>query len=165
MYRKMKLIFFIASTIFLILIPIINGNPIPVYPKPESTYSGSSSLNNLNFAWILGVFAIDFFLDILIVYGGIILLFQFNLISNKDIFNFSKKMFFLSILIISIIGIITELILGPWIWGFVLALFFIFLSFLIITKYFLNLEWINGARMGIIAVIINIIFWIVIFSL
>jgi hypothetical protein len=146
-------------------IPIINGNPIPVYPDLEPTYHGSPSFHNLNIAWILGVFAIDFFLDILIVYGGLIILYQYNLFSNKNIFNFSKKIFFSSVFIISLIGLITELILGPWILGFLLALFFIFASFVIVTKYFLDLNWINGVRMGLIAVVINVIFWIIIFSL
>lgn len=166
MYRNLRFILLTIPTfIFILLIPMLAANPIPVYPEPEPIYTGSSSLNNINLVWVIGVFIIDFFLDILIVYGGIILLYQYNLISNKDILIFSKKKVFLSILLISLIGLITELFLGPWILGFVIALFLIFASFVLITKYFLNLKLMNAIRMGLFALVINILSWIVVFSL
>ena len=73
MYRKLKFIFQSVPALFLLLlIPILAANPIPVYPEPEPVYTGPSSLNNINLIWVIGVFTIDFFLDILIVYGGIV---------------------------------------------------------------------------------------------
>jgi len=158
----------IFSTIGLMLIFIsiatISGNPIPVYPDPEPNYQGSVSLNSLNLIWIFAVFLFDFFIDVLIVYGGILLLNRFDLINNKYIFDFSKLKFFLAVFIIAIIGLISELILGPWIFGFIIALIFIFASFVFVSKYLLNLDWTNGIRLGVFALIINIMFWILIFS-
>ncbi len=154
----------IGFMLIFISIATISGNPIPVYPDPEPTYQGSVSFNSLNLIWIFAVFLFDFFIDILIVYGGILLLNRFDLINNKYIFDFSKLKFFLAVFIIAIIGLISELALGPWIFGFIIALIFIFASFVFVSKYLLNLDWTNGIRLGVFALVINIMFWILIFS-
>jgi hypothetical protein len=149
----------------LISINIISANPIPVYPDPEPVYYGSSGFSKLDIFWILGIFLLDFFMDILIVYGGITLLYQFNLINKDYLFDFSKLRFFLSVFVIALVGLISELFLGPWIIGFAVALFIIFLSFVFVSRFLFTLNWINSVRLGLIAIIINIIFWIIVFSL
>jgi hypothetical protein len=161
-----KYIIYSLFVLFTILaLPVISGNPIPVYPKPEPSYYSASDYTNLNFTWIIGALIIDFFMNLLIIYGGVIVLNHYNLIINKNIFDISKKTLLLSVLIISITGFISELILGPWLGGFLLSLIIIFTSFVLVAKYLLKINWINSIRMGLIALIVNIIFWIIIFSL
>ncbi len=153
------------SILVILFIPITTGNPIPVYPNPEPDYYSSTSFSNLNFTWVLGAFIIDFFMDILIIYGGVLVLHHYNLIIDKNIFDFSKTTLLLSVLIIALVGFISELILGPWILGFLMALIIIFISFVFVSKYLLKLSWANGIRIGLIALVVNIIFWIIIFSI
>jgi len=106
----------------------------------------------------------DFFIDILIIYGGIYLLHRYNLVTIKNAFDFSKTTLLLSVFIISLVGLISELILGAWIGGLLIALLFIFLSFVLVSKYLLKLSWVNSLRMGLIALLINIVVWIAIFT-
>lgn len=141
------------------------GNPIPIYPDPELVYYGSSGVGNLDIAWIVTVLIIDFFIDFLIIYGGIYLLHRYNLITIKNAFDFSKMTLLLSVFIISLVGLISELILGPWIGGFLVALLFIFLSFVLVSKYLLKLNWANSLRMGLIALLVNIVVWTAIFTI
>lgn len=164
---RLRTIIFSDIGLILIFLSIatISGNPIPVYPDPEPIYQGPVSFDSLNLIWIFAVFLFDFFIDVIIVYSGIIILNQFNLINKKYIFDFSKSKFFLAVFVIAIIGLISELFLGPWIIGFLIALIFIFCSFVVVSKYLLNLRWINAIRLAVFAIIINIIFWAVIFSL
>ncbi len=140
------------------------GNPIPIYPDPEPVYYGSIGVSSLNIAWIAIVFIMDFFIDILIIYGGIYLLHRCNLVTIKNVFDFSKTTLLMSVFIISLVGLISELILGAWIGGLLIALLFIFLSFVLVSKYLLKLSWINSLRMGLIALLINIIVWIAVFT-
>ena len=140
------------------------GNPIPIYPDPEPVYYGSIGVSSLNIAWIAIVFIMDFFIDILIIYGGIYLLHRYNLVTIKNVFDFSKTTLLMSVFIISLVGLISELILGAWIGGLLVALLFIFLSFVLVSKYLLKLSWINSLRMGLIALLINIIVWIAVFT-
>jgi hypothetical protein len=155
-------------TVLLILclpVALATGNPIPIYPDPEPVYTGPTRVSSLNTAWVATVFVIDFFIDILIIYGGVYLLYSFNLVRNRDVFNFSKKVFLSAVLIISIIGLISELLLGGWIGGVLLTLLFIFLSFVLVSKYLLRFSWGNSIRIGLFASLINIVVWIVIFTL
>ena len=140
------------------------GNPIPIYLDPEPVYYGSNGVSSLNIAWIAIVFIMDFFIDVLIIYGGIYLLHRYNLVTIKNAFDFSKTTLLLSVFIISLVGLISELILGPWIGGLLIALLFIFLSFVLVSKYLLKLNWANSFRMGLIALLINIVVWIAIFT-
>ena len=140
------------------------GNPIPIYPDPEPVYYGSNGVSSLNIAWIAIVFIMDFFIDILIIYGGIYLLHRYNLVTIKNAFDFSKTTLLLSVFIISLVGLISELILGAWIGGLLIALLFIFLSFVLVSKYLLRLSWVNSLRMGLIALLINIVVWTAIFT-
>lgn len=140
------------------------GNPIPIYPDPEPVYYGSNGVSSLNIAWIAIVFIMDFFIDVLIIYGGIYLLHRYNLVTIKNAFDFSKTTLLLSVFIISLVGLISKLILGAWIGGLLIALLFIFLSFVLVSKYLLKLSWVNSLRMGLIALLINIVVWIAIFT-
>jgi hypothetical protein len=145
-------------------VEINSANPIPIYTKPGQVFSGSS-ITTLNPVWIMGVFLIDFFMDILIVYGGVFVLYKFKLVKSNNLFDFSKRTFFLAILLIAIIGLITELVLGQLIIGLIFALIIIFISFILVSFYLLKLEIINSIRLALIAITINIIFWIVFFSI
>ena len=140
------------------------GNPIPIYPDPEQIDYDSIGVSSLNIAWIAIVFIMDFFLNILIIYGGIYLLHRYNLVTIKNVFDFSKTTLLMSVFIISLVGLISELILGAWMVGLLIALLFIFLSFVLVSKYLLKLSWINSLRMGLIALLINIIVWFAVFT-
>lgn len=160
---------FALSVSLILFLPIFfvtmsAGNPIPIYPDPEPVYYGSIGVSSLNIAWIAIVFIMDFFIDILIIYGGIYLLHRYNLVTIKNVFDFSKTTLLMSVFIISLVGLISELVLGAWIGGLLMALLFIFLSFVLVSKYLLKLSWINSLRMGLIALLINIIVWISVFT-
>jgi len=160
---------FALSVSLILFLPIFfvtmsAGNPIPIYPDPEPVYYGSIGVSSLNIAWIAIVFIMDFFINILIIYGGIYLLHRYNLVTIKNVFDFSKTTLLMSVFIISLVGLISELILGAWIGGLLIALLFIFLSFVLVSKYLLKLSWINSLRMGLIALLINIIVWIAVFT-
>lgn len=161
--------FNLSITLFLIfsilLIIKCSANPIPVYPDPEPVYSSSSGLRSLNITWIILVFVMDFFIDILIIYGGIYLLHYYGLIAIKNVFEFNKSTLFTAVFFISLVGLFSEIIFGYWIGGLIIALFFIFLSFVFASKKLLGLDWTNCIRMGLIGLIINIVVWIVIFSI
>lgn len=149
-------IFFIATAA---------GNPIPVYPNPEPVYYGSSDVSNLDITWIVVVFIIDFFVNMPILYGGIYLSHRYSLIKKRNVFDFSKRIFLTSVVIISLVGLISELVFGAWIGGLLLALLFIFLSFVLVSKYLLKLSWINGLFVGLFALLINIVVWFIIFTI
>lgn len=160
---------FALSVSLILFLPIFfvtmsAGNPIPIYPDPEPVYYGSIGVSSLNIAWIAIIFIMDFFINILIIYGGIYLLHRYNLVTIKNVFDFSKTTLLMSVFIISLVGLISELILGAWIGGLLIALLFIFLSFVLVSKYLLKLSWINSLRMGLIALLINIIVWIAVFT-
>ncbi|UCD14138.1 MAG: hypothetical protein JSW60_01610 [Thermoplasmatales archaeon] len=154
---------------FLLFMPLFvtmaAGNPIPIYPDPEPAFYGPSGVSSLHGTWIASAFVTDFFINILIVYGGIYVLHHYNLISIKNVFDFSRTKLLLSVFLISLVGLLSELFLGAWIGGLLLALVFIFLSFVFVSIYLLKFSWPNGLRMGFIALVINIITWIVVFTL
>ena len=158
-----------VTALSILLVPIlcvlpVLANPIPVYPDPEPVFSGPSNISTLPIAWILIVFVLDFFIDILIIYTGIYLLDKSNLIKNRNVLDFSKRTLLLAVVVISMVGLLSELIFGTWIGGLIFALFFIFLSFVFVSKYILKLSWANSYRIGFFAVIVNIVVWIVVFT-
>lgn len=163
-YSRIYLPIIVIFFLFTLLIIICSGNPIPVYFDPEPTSTQISSDNIVTLVWIALVFIIDFFLDILIIYGGIYLLDRNNLITNTSEIYISKSKLFLSVIIISLVGLMSELIFWTWFGGVFLSLLFIFLSFGFVSKYILKLSITNSIRMGVIGLIINIGVWIVIFS-
>ena len=163
MNHKIRLIYILTSLLILffavIFIVMISGNPIPVYPDLESIYKDSIDASGLDITWIVLIFVADFCVNILLVYSGIFLLCYFRRIKNRNVFDFSKTVLLASVFIISLVGIISELILGPWIGGLLLALLFIFLSFVLVSKYLLKLSWSNSFIMGLYALLINILVW------
>jgi hypothetical protein len=163
-YSRIYLPVIVIIFLFTLLITICSGNPIPVYFDPEPTSTQISSDNIVTLVWIALVFIIDFFLDILIIYGGIYLLDRNNLITNTSEIYISKSKLFSSVIIISLVGLMSELIFWTWFGGVFLSLLFIFLSFGFASKYILKLSITNSIRMGVIGLIINIGVWIVIFS-
>ena len=155
--------FLICSIPILCVVSVV-ANPIPVYPDPKPEFSGSNDIGTISLGWISLVFVIDFFVDILIVYAGIYLLDASNLVKNRDVLDFSKKTFLFAVVLISIVGLLSELIFGAWIGGLIVALFFIFLSFVFVSKYLFKLSLANSFRMGFFAIIVNIVVWIVFFT-
>jgi hypothetical protein len=163
-YTRFALSVSLILFLSIFFVTISTGNPIPIYPDPEPAYYDSIGVSSLNIAWIAIVFVMDFFINILIIYGGIYLLHHYNLVTIKNVFDFSKTTLLMSVFIISLVGLISELIFGAWIGGLLIALLFIFLSFVLVSKYLLKLGWINSLRMGLIALLINIIVWIAVFT-
>jgi hypothetical protein len=143
----------------------IAANPIPVYPNPDAVVFSTPQRPFVSIEWIIFVYIANFFLDILIVYMGLFIIDRSNLLENQNVLDFSKKTFFLAIAIISIVGMLTELLLGSFLGGLILALIIIFFSFVFVSKYLLLLCWNNSYRMGLFAIIINILIWVFIFSL
>jgi hypothetical protein len=164
-YSSRYLSVIVIIFLFMLQIKICLGNPIPVYFDPEPSSTQISSDNIVTFVWIALVFIIDFFLDILIIYGGIYVLDRYNLITNTSEIYISKAKLFTSVIIISLVGLMSELIFWTWVGGVFLSLLFIFLSFGFVSKYIIKLTMPNSIRMGIIGLIINIGVWIVFFSL
>lgn len=157
----LTLLIFLITTFFIIS---VNANPIPVYPEPELVFFSSNSAINIPIYWIFLVFILDFFIDILIVYTGIFLLDKDKLILNKDVLDFSKRTFLLAVAVISTVGLLSELIFGQSIGGLIIVLSLIFISFVLVSRYLLKLNWKNSNRMGLFAIVINIIAWAVVFS-
>lgn len=161
-FRHVSILAFITLFQAIFTIMVI-GNPIPVYP--ESVSIGLENASSLNIVWIMLVLSIDFCINIFIVYGGIYLLHYLEWITNEDIFVFSKKVFLTSLLVISLVGLSSELIFGTQIIGLLLALFTIFMSYVLVAKYLLKLGWINGLLLALFALFVNVVFWLIIFGI
>jgi hypothetical protein len=144
---------------------MVIGNPIPVYPDSESVSIGLENIGSLNVFWVALVFMIDFCINIFIVYSGIYLLYYLGRIINEDIFDFSKKIFLTSLLVISLVGLFSELIFGTLFLGLLMALLTIFISYVIVAKSLLKFDWTNSFLLALFALFLNIIFWLVIFSI
>ena len=163
-FRYVSILAFI--TLFQAIFTIMAiGNPIPVYPDLESASVGLENASSLNVVWVVLVFLIDFCINIFIVYGGMYLLHCFGRITNEDIFIFSKKIFLTSLLVISLVGLSSELIFGTQIIGLLLTLFTIFMSYVLVAKYLLKLGWINGFILALFALFVNVVFWLIIFGI
>ena len=163
-YRFISILVF--PTIFLTIFSVmVIGNPIPVYLDIESVSMGLENIGSLNVFWIALVFMIDFCINIFIVYSGIYLLYYLGRITNEDIFDFSKKIFLTSLLVISLVGLFSELIFGTLFLGLLMALFTIFISYVIVAKSLLKFDWTNSFLLALFALFVNIIFWLVIFAI
>lgn len=166
--KKYLIPLFVVS-LFLIQLPIIDSNPIPVYPDPKPNYHPpiyfTSATSSFGY-WLLFVFLLDFSIDILITYVGLFILDK-KRGSQKLLFfdDFSRLYFIGSVLLISLIGLLTEWFLGMWIGGLFITLGIIFLSFYFVAKKLFGLLPHQCIFMGIFAIIINSITWIVIFAL
>jgi len=110
--------------------------------------------------WISGLFIIDFFLNLLILYGGLYLLERFKLSDFEDLHNFfQKKMMFLGACIITLAGLLSEMYLLSWVGGMLGVLIIVFLSYVLVSRYLLELQWANSIRIALIAVTVNIAVW------
>ena len=156
----------VFPTIFLTIFSVmVIGNPIPVYPDIESVSIGLENIGSLNIFWIALVFMIDFCINIFIVYSGIYLLYYLGRIIKEDIFDFPKKIFLTSLLVTSLVGLFSELIFGTLFLGLLMALFTIFISYVIVAKSLLKFDWTNSFLLALFALFVNIIFWLVIFTI
>jgi hypothetical protein len=146
---------------------IVGGNPIPVYPDPEFLISGTPGSYDvsINPLWITIVFVFNFALNLLIFYAGLYIIFHFHKIDEKYFSNFSRYQIILAVFLISIIGLITEFFFGTWIGGLFLVLVLVFISYVLVSKYILGLNFNNSTYLGLFATGINIVSWIVLFSI
>ena len=157
------LLLVLCCSLFL-LAYIVTANPLPVYPNPEMEFSPTNDVSYPPLSWILIVFCVDVCLDILLVYGGLFILDKSHLLEEGNVLDFSKTHFISAVMVISIIGLVSEILFGMWLGGLILALLCIWLSFIVVSVYLLRLSWMNGIRIGLFAVIINIVVWILVFS-
>jgi len=156
------------SGFFLVLLCFTSGvvaNPIPVQPHPQPGFPGFGSTLRVTSVWIGVIFIIDFFLDTLLLYTGVLLLERFHLLPYHQVFEMSKIKFFSAVFLISIVGLFSEWILGIWVWGLFVSLCFIFLSFFFVSRYVFRFTWMNAIRMGGFATIMNILAWVVFFTI
>ena len=145
------------------------SNPIPVYPDPQPDYHPPAvviSSNPFFMYWLLFAFLLDFACDILIMYAGLYILDKTQESQNRLYFeDFSRLYFAGAVFLISLVGIVTELILGMWIGGLLIILGIVFLSFYGVSKKLFRLSMNHSIFMGMFAVLINSIIWMIIFSL
>ena len=136
------------------------ANPIPIEPHPETGLPGIPHGPGITTGWIIAVFIIDFFLDTLLVYTGVLLLGRFNLLSPQQVFAIPKTTFFSAIFLIGLVGFSSEWILGTTIWALFVILWFVLLSFAVATRYLFTFTWSNALYLGGFASIINLLVWI-----
>jgi hypothetical protein len=152
-------VFFLACFSFLGL-----ANPIPVYPDLEPTLISTGSAETFPIMWLGLIFIINFCVDILILYGGLLVLDKFQTLPEEYVFCLSKIVFFGAVGLISFIGLVVEFILGAWFGGLLLAALLIFCSFVFVGRWLLKISWANCIRLGFFALIVNIIMWILFYS-
>jgi len=146
--------------LLLCFIASVVANPIPIEPHPETDLSGIPHGQGITTGWIIAVFIIDFFLDTLLVYAGVLLLGRFNLFSPQQVFAMPKTTFFSAIFLISLVGFSSEWILGTTIWALFVILWFVLLSFAVAARYLFKFTWSNALYLGGFASIINLLVWI-----
>ena len=137
----------------------VGANPIPVYPDPEPTLVSSGGAEPFPVAGLGLIFIVNFCVDILILYSGLIVLDRFQVLPEEYVISLSKGLFFGSVAVISILGLGVEYVLGSWIGGLVLAALVILGSFVFVGHFLLRLSGMNSIRLGFFALIINIVMW------
>ena len=142
----------------------VGANPIPVYPDPEPTLVSSGHVQPFPVVWLGLIFMMNFCVDILILYVGLLVLDSFQMLPEEYVFSLSKRLFLGSVAVISIFGLSVEYILGSWIGGLGIAALVIFGSFVIVSHFLLNLSGVNSVRLGLFALLINIVMWIIFYS-
>ena len=155
----------IGFLVVLSLSIICSANPIPVYPNPEPTLISGGTSESFPIFWLVLIFIINFCVDILILYGGILVLDRFQVLPEEYVFNLSKTVFFVAVGLISLTGLLVEYFLGAWFGGLLVAALIILCSFVFVGRWLLNLVWINSVRLGAFALTINIIMWIIFYSI
>ncbi len=156
---------FVGFFVLLSFTIICSANPIPVYPNPEPTLISGGTSESFPGLWLVFIFIINFCVDILILYGGLLVLERFEVLPEEYVFNLSKTVFFVAVGLISLTGLLVEYFLGAWFGGLLLAALIILCSFVFVGKWLLNLVWANSVRLGAFALTINIIMWIIFYSI
>jgi hypothetical protein len=167
-YNLIMLTFLLISFLITGFLLPLSANPIPVFPNPEPTYQSPVTFisTQQGFAfWILIILILDFIANLLIIYFCFFLLIHFNLESSFLFKNISRLQFLYTAGFISIIGIFLETVLGTWIFGLFLILFFVFLSYYFFCSYFFNISKKNAFLFAIIAVVLNLCTWSIFFAI
>jgi hypothetical protein len=150
----------------LICFTTVSANPIPVYPHPQPISHGlEPPTSDHDLILLVLIYIIDFTLDLLILYGTLLLFEKRYLLDMMEIFSFRTKKVVASTVIVSLIGFFSEILLGNSIGGLCIVLVLVFVSFALIAFYILKLDRLNALRLGVIATIINILLWLVIFTI
>jgi hypothetical protein len=136
------------------------ANPIPIEPHPETDIPSIPHGLGITTGWIIAIFILDFFLDILLLYAGVLLLGRLNLLSPQQVFAMPKTTFFSAIFLISLVGFSSEWILGTTLWALFVILWFVLFSFAIVARYLFKFKWSNALYLGGFASIINLLVWI-----
>ncbi len=144
----------------------VSANPIPATPNDTVvTQHFSSFSQSMTIIIFPLIFIIDFILDLLILYGALVLLNQSNLLDMFEVFSFRTRRILLSALLVSIIGFVAEVLLGSWRVGLLVVLVMVFCSFSLVSYYLLYLDKKNALRVGFIAIVVNSITWLVLFNI
>lgn len=160
----------IASLFFIILCScfIANANPIPVFPDPEPVYQSPityvSSNHSISF-WIPLVFLFDFAANLLVLYLGFFLLLKLRWMQYDYFVEISRKQFIVAAGIISVLGIVSEFLLGTWYIGLIFVLGIVFVSYFYVSSYIFHLSKRNCFVISFCAVMINIITWMIVFQI
>jgi hypothetical protein len=115
--------------------------------------------------WLGLIFLINFCIDILILYFGLMILDRFKVLPEGYVISLTKGLFFGSVAVISSLGLGVEYVLGSWIGGLIIAALVIFLSFVFVGHFLLRLSGVNSVRMGFFALMNNIVIWTIFYSL
>lgn len=163
----MVLLFSFFFLCCLFFVTNLSANPIPVWPDPQQVYIPPAEIAQFTPSltiWLLLIFLLDFGLDILITYVGLYILDVTKKTDHILYFqDFSRAYFIGAVFLISLIGIFTELMLGMWFVGIFLVLLIVFLSFFLVSHFLLRLPKEDSIFMGFFGVIINAIFWSIVF--
>jgi len=161
-YKQNFILISLTFFICILFIPLISSNPIPVFPNPEPSYVSPITYTSSSEAFsfiILFVFLLDFAANILIMYFCFILLEKSKLLSIKKFQKISRYQIILTAGIISVFGILSEILLGTWIMGLGIILCVVFVSYYVFCSYFFHLLKKTAIYFSIIAVLINIGTW------
>ncbi|HVQ01573.1 MAG TPA: hypothetical protein VMT57_08665 [Candidatus Thermoplasmatota archaeon] len=141
------------------------ANPIPIEPHPPTGIPVISSSQSAIAGWVLFVFIVDFFLDTLLVYGGVFLLGYLHLLLPHQVLAMPKTRFFTGVLFISLVGFMAEWGLGVTFWGLFITLWIVLFSFCVVSRYLYGFTWKNAVYFGVFASLVNLLVWLVLFNI
>jgi hypothetical protein len=159
---------FVCLGILLVLLgssASVCANPIPIEPHPPTNLPGIIHSREGTVGWIIAIFVIDFFLDTLLVYGGVLVLGRLRLLSPQQVFAMPKTTFFSGVLLISFVGFSAEWVLGVMFWGLFVTLWVVLFSFCVVSRYLYKFTWSNALYFGGFASLINLLVWVVLFNI
>jgi len=162
---KRNICFFIFTLFITLCSYIVLGNPIPVNPDPTPVLVGVDTSAVVEPVWIGLIFVIDFFFNLLILYGALYILDRFSALFEEKNFTYSTRNIISAALLISIVGIVSEVFLGGWYGGLLIVLFIVFLSYMLVSRFIFHINLVGRIRIGCIALIVNFFVWLVVFSI